>query len=405
MSLPQEIQQISVRRWRTERPLLALNALAAAGLWFLFLRSPQSLPFVGMWAVILCLWHIIMVAAIRGSAVRLGPDQFPELHGRVEQLAKQFGLRRTPAVYLMQQDGALNAFATRFVRTHMVVLLADLLEACGENSAARDMIIGHELGHIRAGHLRARWLLLPASFIPFLSSALSQAREYTCDRYGCAAAADREGALLGLAILAAGGKYGPLVNREAFVRQQSDLRNAWMVVGEWLGSHPPLSKRVRALAPELGMTDAGPARRMRRALQAVFAASVVVIVGAAAASAYLPRAGVHRSRPERRHVAADAEQQVHRDLARLKAFIEAERTKGRPLPWDAWELYERWESAHPDDDSPEDPFSGYWYDYESRGDAYRIWSTGPDASGHTADDILLESPSEASPRRRFTGRD
>lgn len=405
MSLPQELQQISVRRWRTERPLLALNALAAAGIWFLFLRSPQSLPFVGMWAAMLCLWHIVMVAAIRGSAIRLGPDQFPELHARVDQLARRFGLHRTPDVYLMQQDGALNAFATRFVRTHMIVLLSDLLEACGDNTAARDMIIGHELGHIRAGHLRGRWLLLPAAFIPFLGSALSQAREYTCDRYGCAAAQDREGALLGLAILSAGGKYGPLVNREAFVRQRADLRSAWMVVGEWLGSHPPLSKRVRALAPELAAADSAPARTAKRALQVAFAALVVIVVGAAATSAYLPRAGVNGSRSLRPPVAADAEQQVGRDLAQLKSFIEAERRQGRPLPWDAWELYERWEAAHPDDDSPEDPFSGYWYDYESRGDRYRIWSSGPDGTGDTADDILLDSASGASPRRRYASDD
>jgi hypothetical protein len=92
-----------------------------------------------------------------------------------------------PEVYLQQQDGAINAFATRFLRSHMVVLMADLLEACGSNDAARDMIIGHELGHIRAGHLRFHWVLLPVAFVPFVGSALSRAREYTCDRYGRAA--------------------------------------------------------------------------------------------------------------------------------------------------------------------------------------------------------------------------
>src|SRR5262249_50813733 len=150
-----------------------------------------------------------------------------------------------------QHDGALNAFAMRFLRAHMIVLFSDLLEACGENTAARDMIIGHELGHIRAGHLRGRWLLMPASFVPFLGSALSRAREYTCDRYGSAAAGDPDGALLGLTILSAGGRYGPLVTRAALVEQRRDLASAWMHLGEWLGSHPPLSRRLCALAPEL----------------------------------------------------------------------------------------------------------------------------------------------------------
>src|SRR5919201_817849 len=219
-----QLEPLVIRRWPTERPLLILNALASAGLWFLFLRSLQGSAYVAAWIALAWLMNVVLVASIRGSAVRVGPAQFPELYGRVGELARRIGLRRTPDVYLMQQDGALNAFAMRFVRTHMIVLLSDLLEACGDNVAARDMIIGHELGHIRAGHLRGRWLLLPASVVPFLGSALSRAREYTCDRYGCAAAGDRDGALVGLAILSAGGKYGPLVNRAALARQRGDLR-------------------------------------------------------------------------------------------------------------------------------------------------------------------------------------
>jgi hypothetical protein len=306
----------------------------------------------------------------------------------------------------MQQNGAMNAFAMRFLRTHMVVLLSDLLEACGDNAAARDMIIGHELGHIRAGHLRGRWLLMPASFVPFLGSALSRAREYTCDRYGCTAAGDRDGALLGLAILSAGGRYGPLVNRGALVGQRRDLRSAWMLVGEWLGSHPPLSKRVWALAPDLEAAGPVPARTTLIGLRVAVAAVVVLVVGVGAVSAYLPQFGMKRadaSRPYRRP-AANAEQQVGRDLARLKSFVEAERQHGRPVPWDVWDLYTRWEETHPHDASPIDSFSGYWYDYESHGDSYRIWSTGPDGENHTADDIVLESGSGAATHRRFVSR-
>jgi Zn-dependent protease with chaperone function len=406
--LPYDSQaQIRVRRWPTERPLLILNALASAGLWFVFLRSPQSIPYVAGWVAILSLMNIAFVTSIRGSAVHLGPDQFPELHARVVELAGRLGLRRTPDVYLMQQDGALNAFAMRFVHTHMVVLLSDLLEACGDNTAARDMIIGHELGHIRAGHLRGRWLLMAASFVPFLGSALSRAREYTCDRYGCAAAGDPEGALLGLAILSAGGKYGPLVNRTALVRQRRDLRSAWMLVGEWLGSHPPLSKRIWALAPQLDAAASPvPGRTAVLALRVAFAVGVVVVVGVAAVSAYLPQFGVKSAGTfaPQQHPGADAKQQVGRDLERLKVFIEAERQQGHPVPWDAWDLYARWEEARPVEATPLDPFSGYWYDYESHGDSYRIWSSGPDGDNHTADDIVLDDGSGASPHQRFVSQ-
>ena len=399
--------QLSVRRWPTERPLLILNALASAGLWFLFFRSVPSLAYIGMSAAIFGLMNIVFITVIRGSAVRLGPEQFPELHARVEELARRLGLRRTPDVYLMQQDGALNAFATRFLRMHMVVLLSDLLEACGDNPAARDMIIGHELGHIRAGHLRGRWLLMPASFVPFLGSALSRAREYTCDRYGCAAAGDRDGALLGLAILSAGGRFGPHVNHAALMCQRHDLRSVWMLIGEWLGSHPPVSKRLWALAPELEATGAVSARSRLRGLRLVFAAVVVVVIGAGALYAYLPQLTMRNAYASAaRHPApADAEQQVDRDLKRLKTFIEDERKHGRPLPWDDWDLYARWQAKHPGERDPLDPFSGgYWYGYQWHGDSYRIWSEGPDGENRTADDIVLESGRGATPHRRFVAR-
>jgi len=381
---------IEVRRWPTERPFFILNALVAAGLWLALAASLSSLPYMGVVTAFLFLMHLGLVAQVRGSAVRLGPDQFPELYARVEELARRMRMKVMPEIYLMQQDGALNAFATKCLRSHIVVLFADLLEACGNNDAARDMIIAHELGHIRAGHLWGQWFLLPTQFIPFLGSALSRAREYTCDRYGRAGAGDQDGALLGLTILAAGGKYAPLVSRTALVRQQSNLRSGWMVVGEWLASHPPLAKRLTALAPEIAVGSEQQPRAAVGLFGAALACIFVVGIGSMVLSMWLP--GFRRPAPA--HVsppAAIAKRQVEADFERLKALIESDVRNGRPLPWDVWDLYRRWDEKHPEASQPEDPFSGYWYDYQQQGNAYRLLSTGPDGKSRTSDDIVHES--------------
>ena len=81
------------------------------------MAAQQMLGWVASIIALMAVMHLGLIAQVRGSAVRLGPDQFPELHAHVEQLARRMGLRRTPEVYLMQQDGAINAFATRFLRT------------------------------------------------------------------------------------------------------------------------------------------------------------------------------------------------------------------------------------------------------------------------------------------------
>jgi hypothetical protein len=221
-----------------------------------------------------------------------------------------------------------------------------------------------------------------------------------------AAAGDPEGALLGLAILSAGGKYGPLVNRAQLAAQRRDMRSASMLIGEWLGSHPPLCRRVFALAPalEAGEPRHSPIRSVFLPFRVAAAAIMVVVAAGAAVSAYLPRLGLPRSTaPSSQSGKIDAQRQVGTDLARLKSFIEAERAHNRPLPWDVWDLYERWDRAHPGEKHPLDPYSGYWYDYECHGTAYRVWSTGPDGRTDTADDIVLDSAKGASPHRRYIG--
>lgn len=240
-----------VERWPSELPLQALCILASLVIYAVLVISVVGIFYLLAFALLFFLMNAALVAHVRGSAVRLGPQQFPELHRRVEEIARRIGMDDVPDAYLMQAGGALNAFATRFLGLNVIVLYTELLAACGDNEAARDTIIAHELGHIKAGHLRLRWLITPGMAVPLLGSALSQAREYTCDRYGLAGSGDRAGALLGLTVLAAGGKHAPLVNQQALARQREDLNTGWLTIGGWLASHPPLSKRLAALEPAL----------------------------------------------------------------------------------------------------------------------------------------------------------
>lgn len=244
-------ETVYVERWKSERVWFSLVLIISILIWILLTVTIIGAIYAVFLAAFFFLAHIGFIAYVRGSAVRIGPDQFPDLHARIEELSYRVGLENPPEAYLMQQGGALNALATKLFRTNFIILYSDLLEACGENQSARDMIIGHELGHIHAGHLNFMWFLIPGLFIPFIGTAYSRAREYTCDRYGAAVCGDKKGSLLGLTILAAGGKYAPSVNLQAFVKQQADLNTGLMTIGKWLSTHPPLSERIAALEPDL----------------------------------------------------------------------------------------------------------------------------------------------------------
>ncbi|MCR4265409.1 M48 family metallopeptidase [Nitratireductor sp. ZSWI3] len=243
---------VQVSRWPSEIPLRVAVMVVGILLWLLLIVGSFGLGliYVGLIGAFLFLVQVGFIAHLRGSAVQLGPDQFPELYARVAELARKAGLKATPEAYILQADGGLNALATKFFRRRIIVLYADLLAACGDDEAARDMIIGHEIGHLRCGHLD--WFLLsaPGRIIPFLGSAYSRACEYTCDRWGAALSGSPDGAKRGLAVLAAGGAHSRQVNLDAYVRQQQNLNTGWMTLARWLSTYPPLSARVAAIAPD-----------------------------------------------------------------------------------------------------------------------------------------------------------
>ncbi len=387
---------VHVERWPTERPLTVFAVLVSLPIWLLLVVSVVGILYAALIGLFIFAGHVLFIAHVRGNGVRIGPNQFPELADAVRRLSTRLGLARVPEAYVIQAGGALNALATRFFRSEIVVLFSDLLEACGDDDAARDMIIAHELGHIKAGHLRRRWLILPAQVVPFLGAALSRAREYTCDRFGLAGAGDGRGALRGLAILAAGGRHGPRVNLEALAGQRAALDTGWMTIGEWLSSHPPLAKRVVALEPALLPAGARSARGGARALAIVAAAAVVFLAFPAflavkAMPAYLASVRQAAAPALAPPPAAGAVPRVESDVARLMDFIQAEWGAVGELPADDEELYTHWVAVYPDTPLPQDPFDGYPYGYVNEGTHYVIWSSGPDGEAGTDDDLAYDS--------------
>lgn len=398
-------ERVHVERWPTEEPLFVFVVLAAVTLWLLLAVSIIGLVYVLLIGVALFVSHVVFVAHVRGSAVRLSANQLPELHRRVEELAARAGLLRPPEAYLMQADGALNALATRFLGVNVIVLFSDLLEACGSDEKARDMVIGHELGHLASGHLRWHWLVAPGLLVPFLGGAWSRACEHTCDRWGAALCGDHAAALRGLAVLAVGGAHGPRVNLEALSGQREALDTGWMTIGRWLMGHPPLCDRVAALEPAWAGRPrlAGTVRALAilgaplvvsSALGIYFVARMLPDIQEAMTEAQ-PRATATEAIPAPEPTSvppADnpaARRQIQADMETLRHAAEEYRRRMGTLPADAAALYGVWRSMGGDPEAePLDPFDGSRYGYDkTEGGAFRLWSSGPDGESGTEDDI------------------
>jgi len=390
-------EPLNVPRWDTEIPLLVLVAMFAFALWVAIFVSIVGIFYAVFFAVFFFLAQLAFIAHLRGSSVKLGPDQMPELYARVQSIAARFGMKQPPDAYVMQAGGALNALATKLFRTNFIVLFSELLEACEDDDRAADFIIAHEIGHLQAGHLRFQWFLAPGRLVPFIGSAYSRAREYTADRYGAAISTDASAAVRGLTILAAGPLHAKRVNHAAMMRQRKDMNTVWMTLGSWLSTHPPIVHRIAELDRALGGEKivAGPA--VVGALAVIVLAFMVPAAGGSFAMFKFIRKMDEMTKLAQQRTAAasavPAPQKVEvvdvpaavetaqREMKQLAAVADAYHAKTGSYPADEDALYALWRAEHPDNPELFDPFDGEHYGYALSGTGYTIYSAGASRDG------------------------
>ena len=198
--------------------------------------------------IVLLFTNAIMLGSIRGNGVRIHDRQFPDVYERVQVLAKEMELKKVPDVFVIQSEGALNAFATRFFGRDMVVLYSEVFELAREQGQEElDFIIAHELAHVKRRHIWKNLLILPAGFIPFLSEAYSRSCEYTCDRHAAYTIQNAPAAKRALTLLGIGKKTYLEVNEDAYREQITSESNAVVWLSEVLSTHPRLPKRIQSI--------------------------------------------------------------------------------------------------------------------------------------------------------------
>jgi Zn-dependent protease with chaperone function/type II secretory pathway pseudopilin PulG len=203
----------------------ALIALAIGFILYLFIQST-------------------LIAHIKGNGVELSEAQFPDLYTQFINCCEQLQMKSRPQAYILNGNGSLNAFATKFLGMQYVVLMTDVVDAMDKHDDGVCFYIGHELGHLRMKHISGGLLRWPALWLPLLGAAYSRARESTCDRHGLACCKSPEGAARALAALAAGVKRWKQLDVTAYLKQSNYSSGFWMSFHELTAGYPWLTKRA-----------------------------------------------------------------------------------------------------------------------------------------------------------------
>jgi Zn-dependent protease with chaperone function len=215
--------------------------------WLALALSIVGLFYAALFGFILWLGNGLLTAYLRAEAVKVGPDQLPELDATFRDVCARLGLATVPALYVLQSGGMLNAFATRFSGREFVVVYSDFLEALGPASPEMRFVLGHEIGHIQSRHILKQIFLGPGLFFPLVGPAYRRAWETSCDRYGAFAAQDVSAAVRAMLVLGGGREHGRTLNPSAFAGQHANERGFFVSLHELTSTYPTLSRRVTDL--------------------------------------------------------------------------------------------------------------------------------------------------------------
>ena len=256
-----------------EKSLFTILAIISGLIWAVLIIATKGLAliYVLMFFIIYLFTHSAFISYLKGTAVEISPEQFPDLHKQYLACCERLEIKEPPRAYLLAADGMLNALATRFLRRNYIVLFSSIVDALESDKDAINFYIGHELGHIRRNHIGKEPLLVFATWLPLIGAAYARACEYTCDLHGLRCCNSLRSATNAVAVLAAGVEQWKRMNVDQYIRQTQESSGFWMSFHEINSSYPWLTKRMaRVQATAQGKVYTAPSRSVFAYLFSLF---------------------------------------------------------------------------------------------------------------------------------------
>ncbi|QGQ46542.1 M48 family metallopeptidase [Metabacillus sediminilitoris] len=252
-------------------------------LYVLFLISIVGIFIMVLLFLISGFLFLLTLGQIRTNGIKVTKNQFPIIYNKVEKISADMELSTIPDVYIVQSQGILNAFASKFFRKNMIVIYSELADLIVEDHESElSFVIAHELAHIKRNHVVKQMLLLPGNWIPFLGNAYSRACEYTCDMMAAHYIKDLEASKNALTILAVGKKLYKDVNLNDYIFEASKENNFVSWFSEKFSTHPTLPKRIATIQSKFGEPyhySFNTSAKMKLAIAGLLSFSILIIIG------------------------------------------------------------------------------------------------------------------------------
>jgi Zn-dependent protease with chaperone function len=185
-----------------------------------------------------------LLARIKGSHLKLGPDQFPELYDCIKNYSNRLGLKAVPDAFIIESS-ELNAIAFKIGARESIAFVDDVLWGAldaGKPEAIK-FLVGHELAHHALGHTGTIRFMLSQAIFP-----LARYDELSADAVGMQLTGSRDAACEGLIMLTVGPQLLKYVNRDALLRQAQEVAaDKQTKKGEAGLHHPVILRRLHAL--------------------------------------------------------------------------------------------------------------------------------------------------------------
>lgn len=177
-------------------------------------------------------WEFV---ALQGSNFHITRESCKELYDQVRESADVLGVDEFPEIFT-KWGYAVNGYTTGTRNTTMLVLYSGAVDLLTKSQL--DFVIGHEMGHIKSGHVlyhtMADLITSAMSFIPLASNLITPIRlgllywsrmsEFTADRAGLLACQDKK-AVMDAIIKMSGApqKMFDSLDEESFIRQAEEF--------------------------------------------------------------------------------------------------------------------------------------------------------------------------------------